>query len=54
MILHLHEKMAIKMTTSQKFEYKAEGYGKQWDPMTLVDELDGVGWIFNASSHSIG
>ncbi len=20
----------------------------------LVDELDGVGWIFNASSHSIG
>jgi hypothetical protein len=31
MILHLHEKMAIKMTTSQKFEYKAEGYGKQWD-----------------------
>ncbi len=27
MILHLREKMAIKMTTSQKFEYKAEGYG---------------------------
>ncbi len=25
MILHLQEKMAIKMTTSQKFEYKAEG-----------------------------
>ncbi len=31
MILHLCEKTAIKMTTSQKFEYKAEGYGKQWD-----------------------
>jgi hypothetical protein len=29
MILHLWVKMAIKMTTSQKFEYKAEGYGKQ-------------------------
>ncbi len=29
MILHLREKMAIKMTTSQKFEYKSEGYAKQ-------------------------
>ncbi len=28
MIQHLCEKMAIKMTTSQKSEYKAEGYGK--------------------------
>jgi hypothetical protein len=36
MILHLREKTAIKMTTSQKFEYKAEGYGKQWDPMTSI------------------
>jgi hypothetical protein len=36
MILHLWEKMAIKMTTSQKFEYKAEGYGKQWDPTTSI------------------
>jgi hypothetical protein len=36
MILHLREKMAIKMTTSQKFEYKAEGYGKQWDPTTSI------------------
>jgi hypothetical protein len=25
MILHLREKMVIKMTTSQKFEYKSEG-----------------------------
>jgi hypothetical protein len=24
------------MTTSQKFEYKAEGYGKQWDPTTSI------------------
>jgi hypothetical protein len=31
MIQHLREKMAIKMTTSKKFEYKAEGYGKQWN-----------------------
>jgi hypothetical protein len=36
MILHLQEKTAIKMTTSQKFEYKAEGYGKQWDPTTKI------------------
>jgi hypothetical protein len=36
MIKHLCEKMAIKMTTSQKFEHKAEGYGKQWDPMTSI------------------
>ncbi len=36
MILHLREKMAIKMMTSQKFEYKAEGYGKQWDPTTSI------------------
>jgi hypothetical protein len=36
MILHLREKTAIKMTTSQKFKYKAEGYGKQWDPTTSI------------------
>jgi len=36
MILHLREKMVIKMMTSQKFEYKAEGYGKQWDPTTSI------------------
>jgi hypothetical protein len=35
-ILHLREKTAIKMTISQQFEYKAEGYGKQWDPMTSI------------------
>ncbi len=34
--LHLQEKTAIKMRTSQKFEYKAEGYGKQWDPTTSI------------------
>ncbi len=36
MILHLREKTAIKMTTSQKYEYKAEGYSKQWDPTTSI------------------
>ncbi len=36
MILHFREKMAIKMTTSQKFKYKAEEYGKQWDPTTSI------------------
>jgi hypothetical protein len=29
-VQHLCEKMAIKMTTSQKFKYKAERYGKLW------------------------
>ncbi len=36
MILHLHKKTAIKMTISQKFEYKDEGYGKQWDLTTSI------------------
>jgi hypothetical protein len=36
MILHLCEKTAIKMATSQKFKYKAEGYGKQWDPTKSI------------------
>ncbi len=36
MILHLREKTAIKMTTSQKFEYKSQGYAKQWDPTTSI------------------
>ncbi len=36
MILHLCEKRAFKMTTSEEFEYKAEGYGKQWDPTTSI------------------
>ena len=26
------------MTTLQKFEYKAEGYGKQWDPTTSITD----------------
>jgi hypothetical protein len=36
MILHLQEKTAIKMTMSQKFEYKPEGYAKQWDTTTSI------------------
>jgi hypothetical protein len=36
MIQHIWEKMAIKMTISQKFEYKAEGSGKQCDPRTSI------------------
>jgi hypothetical protein len=36
MILHLCEKMAIKMTTSQKSNYKAEWYKKQWDLTTSI------------------
>jgi hypothetical protein len=36
MILHLREKTEIKMTTYQKFEYKVEGYRRQWDPTTSI------------------
>jgi hypothetical protein len=36
MILHLCEKMAIKMTASKKFKYKAKGFRKQWDPTTSI------------------
>jgi hypothetical protein len=36
MIRHLRKKMVIKLTMSQKFEYKAKGYGKQWDPTTSI------------------
>jgi hypothetical protein len=32
MIKYLRDKTAIKMTTSQKYDYKAEGYRKAWDP----------------------
>jgi hypothetical protein len=36
MILHLQEKTATKMTTSQKFEYKTEGHKAPWDPTTSI------------------
>jgi hypothetical protein len=36
MILHLQEKTAIKMTMSQKYEYKTEGYKMPWDPTTSI------------------
>jgi hypothetical protein len=36
MILHLQEKTAINMTTSQKFEYKTEGYKMPWDPTMSI------------------
>ena len=35
MIRHLREKTVIKMNTSQKYDYKTEGYKKPWDP-TIV------------------
>jgi hypothetical protein len=36
-LLSFHPKLSLsKMSTSQKFEYKAEGYGKQWDPTTSI------------------
>jgi hypothetical protein len=36
MIKHLHEKTAIKMMTSQKYDYKTEGYKKPWDPAMSI------------------
>jgi hypothetical protein len=36
MIKRLREKTAIKMTTSQKYEYKKEGYKKPWDPTMSI------------------
>jgi hypothetical protein len=35
-IKHLREKTAIKMTTSQKYDYKTEGYKKPWDPTMSI------------------
>ncbi len=31
MIKHLHSKTAIRMMTSQKYDYKTKGYHKAWD-----------------------
>ncbi len=36
MIKHLHEKTAIKMTASHKYDYKTEGYKKPWDPTMSI------------------
>ncbi len=36
MIKHLRNKTAIKMTTSQKYDYKTEGYKKAWDPTMSI------------------
>jgi len=36
MIDHLRQKMAIKMTTAQKHEYKTTGYNNPWDPTTSI------------------
>jgi hypothetical protein len=36
MINHLCQKIAIKMMTEQKHEYKATGYNNPWDPTTSI------------------
>jgi hypothetical protein len=36
MIKHLCKKTSIKMTTSQKYNYKTEGYKKPWDPTMSI------------------
>ncbi len=43
MIKHLCNKTAIKMTTSQKYDYKTEGYCKPWDPtMSITAYFNGL------------
>jgi hypothetical protein len=36
MIKHLRNKTAIRMTTSQKYDYKIKGYRKAWDPIMSI------------------
>ncbi len=36
MIKHLHDKMAVKITTLDKTTYKNEGYMQLWDPTTNI------------------
>jgi hypothetical protein len=36
MIDHLRLKMAIRMMTAQKFEYKTNGYNIPWDPTMSI------------------
>jgi hypothetical protein len=36
MIKHLCNKTAIKMTASQKYDYKSDGYRKEWDPTMSI------------------
>jgi hypothetical protein len=36
MIKHLRNKTAIKMMTSQKYDYKTKGYRKAWDPTMSI------------------
>jgi hypothetical protein len=36
MIKHLYDKTEIKMTTSQKYKYKTEGYRTAWDPTMSI------------------
>jgi hypothetical protein len=36
MIDHLRIKMAIRMTTAQKYEYKANGHNTPWNPTTSI------------------
>ena len=36
MIVHLRTKMAIKMNTAQKLQYRTNGYNAMWDPTTSI------------------
>jgi hypothetical protein len=42
-IKHLRNETAIKMTTSQKYDYKTKGYRKAWDPtMSITAYVTGL------------
>ncbi len=46
MIKHLHNKIAIRMTTSKKCDYKTMGYCKAWDPTTsTIAYFTGLNWF---------
>ncbi len=36
MLNHLRQKTAIRMTTTQKYEYKNAGFNAPWDPTTSI------------------
>ena len=55
MIKHLRDKTAIKMTTSQEHDYKAEGYPKPWDPtMSITTYFTGLDrFMISPNNHGI-
>ncbi len=55
MIKHLRDNTAIKMTTSQKYDYKTKGYCKPWDPtMSITAYFTGLDrFMISLNDHGI-